>query len=174
MRRQRGRRLAGRLVLRQRRRLTAGGREGISTLVAALVDTNVLVYRFDPRFPEKQARATAVLRRGIVDGDIRVPHQAVVEFFAAVTRPLQDGHPLLSRADAIQETESLLEQFPILYPDEQVIRTALRGMATYGLSWFDAHLWAYADSRGIAEILSEDFQTGRTYGTVRIVNPFAA
>lgn len=141
--------------------------------MAALVDTNVLVYRVDPRFPPKQARATEVLRRGLANGEIRVPHQAVVEFFAAVTRPLPGGQPLLSQIDAIQETESLLEQFPILYPDEQVIRTALRGMATYGLPWFDAHLWAYADSRGIAEILSEDFQTGRTYGTVRVINPFA-
>jgi len=141
--------------------------------VAALVDTNVLVYRFDPRFPEKQRRATDVLRRGIANGDLRVPHQAVVEFFAAVTRRLQDGVSLLSRADAIQETEAIIRQFPILYPDEDVLRTALRGMATYGLSWFDAHLWAYADSRGIAEILSEDFQAARMYGSVRVVNPFS-
>jgi hypothetical protein len=33
--------------------------------VPALVDTNVLVYRFDPRHPEKQRRATALLRGGI-------------------------------------------------------------------------------------------------------------
>ena len=41
---------------------SAGGRERRSTRVAALVDTNVLVYRFDPRFPDKQATATRVLR----------------------------------------------------------------------------------------------------------------
>ncbi|MFN9367375.1 MAG: PIN domain-containing protein [Planctomycetia bacterium] len=93
--------------------------------------------------------------------------------FAAVARPILGPDSLLSRADAIQETESLLEQFPIVYPDDQVIRTAIRGMATYGLPWFDAHLWAYADSRGIAEILSEDFQHGRKYGAVRIINPFS-
>ncbi|HRI63274.1 MAG TPA: hypothetical protein PK156_03530 [Polyangium sp.] len=39
------------------------------------------------------------------------------------------------------------------------------------LSWFDAHLWAYAEHNGIAEILSEDFQAERTYGNVRIRNP---
>lgn len=153
--------------------MIAAGRGRISTSVAALVDTNVLVYRVDPRFPEKQSRATEVLRHGLATGTILVPHQAVIEFFAAVTRPIHGPDSLLSRADAIQETESLLEQFPIVYPDDQVIRTAIRGMATYGLSWFDAHLWAYADSRGIAEILSEDFQHGRKYGAVRIINPFA-
>ncbi len=58
--------------------------------MAALVDTNILVYRFDPRFPEKQRVATEVLRRGIAEDSVRVPHQAIVEFVAAVTRPLLD------------------------------------------------------------------------------------
>ena len=33
-----------------------------------------------------------------------------------------------------------MAQFPIIYPDDGVLRTALRGAATYGLSWFDARL----------------------------------
>ena len=45
--------------------------------VAALVDTNVLVYRFDPRFPRKQTIATDLLRRGLAEGTVRIPHQAV-------------------------------------------------------------------------------------------------
>jgi predicted nucleic acid-binding protein len=47
-------------------------------------------------------------------------------------------------------------------------------MAAYQLSWFDAHLWAYADHYGLHEILSENFEHGRMYGTVRIRNPFVA
>jgi predicted nucleic acid-binding protein len=140
--------------------------------VAALVDTNVLVYRVDPRFPEKQKVATEVLRQGIAADDLRVPHQALVEFFAAVTRPLPDGKPLLSVPDAVQETESILQQFLVLYPDDELVRTALRGYAAYQLSWFDAHLWAFAECFGLSEILSEDFQENRMYGSVRIVNPF--
>lgn len=61
----------------------------------------------------------------------------------------------------------------MLYPNEQTLRTALRGAAAYGLSWFDAHLWAYADYYGLSELISEDFQHGRIYGTVRAINPFA-
>ena len=37
------------------------------TSAPALIDTNVLVYRFDPRFPAKQRVAAALLRRGIAD-----------------------------------------------------------------------------------------------------------
>jgi predicted nucleic acid-binding protein len=142
--------------------------------VPALVDTNVLVYRFDPRDPAKQRRATALLRRGVEDGSLYLAHQTVVEFVAAVTRPLPGGPPLLSFPDAVRETEALFDQFIVLLPDEQVIRTALRGAATYQLSWFDAHLWAYAERYGIPEILSEDFQHGRRFGGVRTIDPFAA
>ena len=140
--------------------------------MAALVDTNILVYRFDPRFPDKQARAAEVLRRGIIDDSVRVPHQAIVEFVAAVTRPLPDKTSLLTRDDAIREAEELLAQFDVLYPTAEVVRLALRGMAAYQLSWFDAHMWAFAEHFGLDELLSEDFQDRRQYGTVRITNPF--
>jgi predicted nucleic acid-binding protein len=142
--------------------------------VAGLVDTNVLVYRFDARFPAKQRIATELLRRGIAQRSVRVPHQAIVEFVAAVTRPLDGGDPLLSRPEALREAEELLAQFEVLYPTEALVRLALRGAAAYQLSWFDAHLWAYAEHFGLSELISEDFSHGRLYGSVRAVNPFAA
>lgn len=139
--------------------------------MAALVDTNVLVYRFDNRFPAKQKIANDLLRRGILDDSIRVPHQAIVEFVAAVTRSIR-GHMILPPTDALREAEELLTQFTVLYPNEAILRQAMRGCAAYQLSWFDSHLWAYAEHYGLPEILSEDLQHGRMYGTVRVVNPF--
>ncbi|MDR7419019.1 MAG: PIN domain-containing protein [Armatimonadota bacterium] len=140
--------------------------------MAALVDTNVLVYRFDPRFPERQKVATAILRRGIAEDSVRVPQQAIMEFVAVVTRPIGGSEPLLSVHDAVREAEEMLSQFVVLYPDEALLRTALRGALAYQLSWFDAHLWAYAEHFGCSELLSEDFQHDRIYGSVRAVNPF--
>ena len=140
--------------------------------MAALVDTNILVYRYDPRFPEKRRIATDILRRGIAEDSIRLPHQAVVEFLAAVTRPLIGGSFILEPAEARREAEEMLSEFIVLYPTEGVLRLAFRATAAYGLNWFDAHLWAYAEHYGLDEIISEDFQHGRLYGTVRIRNPF--
>lgn len=95
--------------------------------------------------------ATGILRRGIADDSVRVPHQAIVEFVAAVTRPIR-GHIVLKQPDALREAE--------------------RGCAAYQLNWFDAHLWAYAEHYGLSEILTEDLQHDRLYGSVRVVNPF--
>ncbi len=144
--------------------------------MASLADTNVLVYRFDPSEPRKQAIATELLRLGLAEDSLRLPHQALVEFVAAVTRPRPGPtgirRPLLEAEEARREAEELLNQFEVLYPDDALVRAALRGSAAYQLSWFDAHLWAYAEHYGLDELISEDFEHGRYYGRVRAVNPF--
>jgi len=94
--------------------------------VSALIDTKVLVYRYDSRDPEKQRIARRVLRDGIERDALRGPHQA----------------------------EELLSQFEILYPTEPLLRTAIRAVATYQLGWFDAHMWVYAEHYGLDELLS--------------------
>jgi predicted nucleic acid-binding protein len=140
--------------------------------VAALVDTNVLVYRFDPQYPDKQRIATRLLRQRLERDDVRIPHQAIVEFVAAATRPRKTAPALMSTTDAWREAEKFLMNFEVLYPTDAVVRTAIRGAAVYQLPWFDAHLWAYAEHFGCNELLSEDFQHGRMYGAVRAINPF--
>lgn len=140
--------------------------------MAALIDTNVLVYRFDSRFPDKQRCAEELLREGIENDTIRIPHQAVLELVAVLRRPLIAGQPVMPWSEALREVEELLNQFTVLFPNPSVVRTALRGAAAYQLSWFDAHLWAYAEHYGLEHLISEDFEHDRLYGSVRVIDPF--
>lgn len=140
--------------------------------MAALVDTNVLVYRFDRRFPEKQATADAFLRDGIARERIRIAHQTVVEFVAATTRPQRDGTTILDSVVARREAEDLLRQFDVIHADDRVVRTALQGMAAYTLSLRDAHMWAYAEVHELGILYSEDFEHERWYGSVLVLDPF--
>jgi predicted nucleic acid-binding protein len=143
--------------------------------VRFLVDTNILVYRHDPRDPLKQTAARELLRNGVLTGQAVLAHQTLVEFVAATTRPLgPKGASLLRPEEARREAEEMLDVFEVLYPTAATLRLALRGMAAYGLPWFDAHMWSYAEHFGVPEIATEDFQHGRRYGTVRVVNPFLA
>jgi predicted nucleic acid-binding protein len=126
------------------------------------------------RFPKKQTIATDIVRRGILENSVRVPHQAIVEFIAVVTRPIR-GHVILPLAPIpLREAEEFLLQFTVLYPNEAIVRNAIRGCAAYQLSWFDAHLWSYAEHYGLSKIITEALQHERLYGTVRAVNPFGA
>ena len=139
--------------------------------MAALIDTNILVYRFDDRFPDKQKIATRILKEGIAKDSVRIPHQALVEFVAATTRSIR-GHVILKPTDALREVEAFLAQFTVLYPNEQIVLKEIQGCTSYQLSWFDAHMWACAEHYGLNEILTEDFQHDRTSGNVRTINPF--
>ena len=143
-------------------------------MAANLVDTNVLIYRFDYRYPFKRQIARELLRDGALDRSIALAHQSIVEFVAAASRPRADlgGQPILPPDRARVEAENFMTEFEIVYPDRKVLTTALHGAAMYGLSWHDAHLWAYAEVHGLGEIFSEDFEHGRHYGSVRAVNPF--
>jgi predicted nucleic acid-binding protein len=142
--------------------------------VAQLIDTNVLVYRVDARFPDKQQTATNLFEELVSSAECRIPHQALVEFYAAATRPLPGVRTsLLTPGEAREEIEMLLLISIILYPVENVPRLGLYGAAAFGLSWFDAHLWAYAEHYGCSIIYSEDFQHDRYYGSVKAVDPFA-
>ena len=125
------------------------------------------------RWPYKQERARELLKQGAADRSIVLPFQALVEFIAVTTRPIEKGKPsLLSVEQAHLEVEDMLAQFSVVYPTENTLRTALRGAALYRMPWFDSLIWAYADERGINILLSEDFQDGRLYGRVKVENPF--
>ena len=108
-----------------------GGNAKICTIVvAALVDTNILVYRFDARTPAKQARAIELIDRRIDEESLRIAYQSVIEFYAAVTKAFGGRKPLLDSVDARHETEELLFEFDVVFPTESIVRTALRGVAT--------------------------------------------
>jgi len=79
---------------------------------------------------------------------------------------------MLPLPEARRQTEEFLRQFPILHPDAHLVRTALQGMAAYDLSWWDAHMWAYAEVHGLETLYSEDYQHRRWYGGVRVLDPF--
>jgi predicted nucleic acid-binding protein len=98
----------------------------------------------------------------------------LLEFYAVVTRPLPGVKTsLLTSSEARQEIETLLLTSIILYPVENVVRLALYASAAFGLSWFEAHLWAYAEHYGCSIIYSEGFEHSRYYGSVKVINPFA-
>lgn len=59
---------------------------------------------------------------------------------------------LLSSREAACEAEDLCRQFEVLYSESDQFITALRGWRTYGMNWFDAHLWSFAEYYRVDEI----------------------
>ena len=131
-------------------------------------DTNVLVYLFDADSPEKQSRARDALRERLESGAVVVSTQVLQEFFVAVTRKLARPLP----ADEAEAALRRLMDLPVVQVDPDQILAAAVTSRRDRLSFWDALILTAASAAGCEEVLSEDLQHGRSFGRLRIVDPF--
>lgn len=133
------------------------------------VDTNVLVYAHDRSESRRQAVAQALLgalwrnRTGILST------QVLQEFYVVVTRK---SDPPMRRV-AAREIVALYGEWPIVQLDVALILAASQLEERHGLSFWDALIVEAARRSGATLLLTEDLQSGREIGGVRIENPFA-
>ena len=140
-----------------------------STTARYFVDTNVLVYAFDPSDAAKHERAKEVVN---ILGDVRggvLSAQVLMEFHAVVTRRLTPPIPARS---ADRHVQDFLQTWDVVALDGQIVLEALRGMQAHGFALWDAQIWAAARMGRAGVVLSEDFSDGRIADGVRFVNPF--
>jgi len=128
------------------------------------VDTNVLVYAFDTRFPEKRAAA----RRIIDAADFVVSAQVLGELYVTLTRKLADKVP----EDIAKETISGLRRFPIVPLSGALVAAAIGTSIRFQLSYWDALIIEAAAAGGCTTVLTEDLNDQAVIKGVRIVNPF--
>lgn len=135
-----------------------------------LLDTNVLVYAYDPGDVAKQAKAQQVIERVSGRGGA-VSVQVLGEFYWTVTRKIQ---PPLSPERAARSVENYLRSWPVLDLTRAVVAEAVRGAASrLQLPYWDALIWATAKLNQVPLVLSEDFADGIFLEGVRFLNPFA-
>jgi predicted nucleic acid-binding protein len=131
-------------------------------------DTNVLVYLFDADAPEKQAGARESLETALERGTVVVSTQVLQEFFVTVTRKLARPLPAAEAEGALRR----LMELAVVQVDPDMILAAAVSARRDRISFWDALILTAASAAGCAEVLSEDLQHGRSFGRVRVVNPF--
>jgi len=139
-------------------------------MAIALLDTNVLVYIVDPEDPKKQSRAEEVMNALRANQNGRLSVQNLAEFFYTTTRKLK---PPLSPRQAMEQIDRFQTLWPVFSLTPLIVTEAARAVRDYQLAYYDAQIWATARLNGVAIVLSEDFQSGRTLEGVQFVNPFA-
>ena len=148
------------------------GQEGICTSVAAQIDTNVLVYRFDNRF----ARSRKSQRVFFGEVSPMIPFAFRIRRLLGLSQrnasdPWLHNSPIGRRSARSRRIPEAIYGALSKRANPPQCRS---GYAAYQLNWFDAHLWSYAEHSGLSEILTEDLQHERLYGTVRVINPFTS
>jgi predicted nucleic acid-binding protein len=137
----------------------------------AFLDTNVLVYCFEPGEPEKQQTALRLVESAFRDGNALISTQVVQEFLNLATRKFASafvGDDLRTYLDGV------LAPLCKVFPDAALYQAALEIREETGFSFYDSLIVAEALRAGCARLYSEDMQHGRVVRGLLIENPFRA
>ena len=130
------------------------------------VDTNILIYSLDRSEPVKQLVADKLMR-AVLSKRATLPLQCLNEFYRATTRK-----HLLTPAEAKAFVNDVLTFIvPISSVAEDLVY-AMQLHETNHIQFFDALIIATATRAGCAILFSEDLQSGRSFGSLTIQNPF--
>jgi len=130
------------------------------------IDTNVLIYANDPRDESKQTRAIQLIGDLVRSGEGVLSTQVLQEYAHAAMSKLGMAEEIVLRQI------HLLEKLEVICQSPSMIRRAVEIRKTYGVQFWDACIIANAESAECDLIYSEDFNTGRYYSGIRVVNPF--
>lgn len=130
------------------------------------IDTNILVYSLDRSNMEKHQKAIKVLEKAVSSSCV-LTMQSLSEFYAVTTRK-----KLLPHKIAQSQVKDWQALFPTIIPKPDTLIRAMHATTDYKLAFWDALLWATTCDAGVTILLSEDFQSNRLLGKVKIVNPF--
>ena len=133
------------------------------------LDTNVFVYVFDTREPEKAFRSSKLIRDAIESKRGVVSYQVVQEFFnIALTR---FDEPMTAPA-AEEYLSTIFKPLLAVQSSPRLFVDAVRIRNQHQFSWYDSLIVAAALESGCSVLYSEDMQHGRRLGELRIENPY--
>jgi predicted nucleic acid-binding protein len=130
------------------------------------VDTNILLYAaaLHPSDAAKNERARAVM----AGPSVGLSAQVLQEFVANALAKRRLG---ISES-AIAVVLDALAEVPTLAITRDLVLAAVKIREQHQLSYWDAAIVAAAQAMGCEILYSEGLSHGRTYGSVRVVNPF--
>jgi predicted nucleic acid-binding protein len=130
------------------------------------VDTNVLLYTLDNANPTKHVAALR-WRDALWENQAGcLSWQVLNEFYANATGKLA------TPAAVARSIVRSYATWPVTGFGIDLLERAWHWTDDAGIPYWDALILASAERAGCQWLLTEDFQHGRKYGTVRVVNPF--
>jgi predicted nucleic acid-binding protein len=134
------------------------------------LDTNVLLYAISTAPAERAKAAIAVDLVGGPPAELGLSVQVLQEFYVQATRKSRTG------ALSPRLAEEYLDHWQAMTVQENTValfRAAVVSAERFGISFWDASIVEAARMLGCDTVLSEDLADGRSYGGVRVQNPFA-
>lgn len=131
-------------------------------------DTNVLLYLFDNREPNKKIAAQELIRQEVEANRVSLSTQVLQEFYVNATRKLT--FPLSPEEAGARVRD--FSRFPLVQVDVPLILAAIARSQRMSLSFWDALIVEAALKAGSDRLLTEDMQHGQVIEGMRVENPF--
>jgi predicted nucleic acid-binding protein len=147
-------------------------RNGSTASLREIVDTNILIYAYDPSDATKQKRSMAIIEGLVFEGRFAVTAQVLNEFYSRATRP--GKLPALTHERAVSVIQRVVRTATVLPLTTSETLLALDAVGRYGISFWDALIWGTAKAHGISTIHTEDVPGAPEIDGVRYHNPFSA
>jgi predicted nucleic acid-binding protein len=132
------------------------------------LDSNILLYAYDPNDSRKKRIAQELLNKG-VDGECIISVQVLAEIATTLLHKVRPPTP----PEAVAEILDLLGPIPPFNPDADTVRRAVQACSRYGVHFCDGMILAAAERAGCKKVLSEDLNAGQVYFGIKVENPFA-
>jgi predicted nucleic acid-binding protein len=131
-------------------------------------DTNVLLYLFDNREPDKKAAAQELIQREVEADRASLSTQVLQEFYVNATRKL--AFPLSPEEAGARVRD--FSRLPLVQVDVPLILAAISRSQRMSFSLWDALIVEAALKAGADRLLTEDLQHGQVIEGMRVENPF--
>jgi predicted nucleic acid-binding protein len=138
-------------------------------LTVEFVDTNVLVYAYDPTSGDRHTAARVLLERLWQDRTGALSVQVLQEFFVTVTTKVAEP---LALDDARHRLRGLA-RWAVHAPLPMDVIAATEIAETHKLLFWDAMVVRSAGQLGCEVLWTEDLNAGQRIGDVTIRDPFA-
>ena len=133
------------------------------------LDTNIFVYSFDSRHPNKQKQAKDLIELALRDHRGIVSAQVIQEFMNAATGKFATP---LSQADCRSYLDAVLAPLCEIFPSLALYHESLSIQEETGYSFYDALMITAALAGQCRLLYSEDLQNNRKVRELTILNPF--
>ena len=141
----------------------------MSGKVRAFFDTNIFVYSFDDRVPDKRVKARSLIAAALRDGTGVISFQVIQEFVNVATRKFAQP---LSSSDCVLYLERVLAPLCEVHSSIDLYRDALDVQGRWRYGFFDSLIIAAALSAGCALLYTEDLQSGQKIRGLTVESPF--
>ena len=135
----------------------------------SFLDTNILVYAFDPKAKSKREYAQLRITRALATHDAVISFQVVQEFLGLALRKFPRP---MTQPEAQAYLSQVLMPLCEVWPDASLCSSALSIADETGWTFYDSLIVSATLAAACRVLLTEDLQHGRTIRGIEIRNPF--